>query len=84
MRYVLHPGYVESAHDSQAHFINGQELLRLYGVFGRQSTPIVFGDAPSYHEQPGDVHLRPRYDGDYSLLRATLRSATDSRPPAAP
>lgn len=64
MRYVLHPGYVTSQHDGDSHFIGGPRLARLYGVDIRQ---CVFGDVPEYREQAGDVHLHPRYDGDYAL-----------------
>ncbi len=67
VRYVLHPGYVTSATDGQEHFIGGPRLAALYGVNIRDSETVVFGDEPGYREQPGDVHLHPRYDGHYSL-----------------
>lgn len=63
-RYVLHPGYVSSQHDGDLHFIGGPSLARLYGVNIRD---CVFGDVREYREQPGDVHLRPQPNGDYSL-----------------
>lgn len=67
VRYVLHPGYVTSATDGQEHFIGGPRLAALYGVDIRDRWSVVFGDEPSYREQPGDVHLHPRYDGNYTL-----------------
>lgn len=67
VRYVLHPGYVTSAADGQEHFIGGPRLAALYGVDIRDRWSVVFGDEPSYREQPGDVHLHPRYDGNYTL-----------------
>lgn len=63
-RYVLHPGYVYSANDGDRHFIGGPRLARLYGVDIRY---CVFGDVPQYSELPGDIHLRPRRDGNYTL-----------------
>lgn len=64
MRYVLHPGYVTSKHDGQRHFVGGPSLASLYGVDIRD---CVYGDVSNYNEQAGDVHLMPRYDGDYRL-----------------
>ena len=64
VRYVLHPGRVTSAADGQEHFVGGPQLAALYGVDIRD---VVFGDRPGYRERPGDVHLHPRWDGDYSL-----------------
>ena len=67
VRYVLHPGYVTSANDGQEHFIGGPRLAALYGVNIRGREAVVFGDMPGYRELPGDVHLHPRHDGNYSL-----------------
>ena len=67
VRYVLHPGYVTSANDRQTHFIGGPRLASLYGLNIGDRNRVVFGDAPTYREQPGDVHLRPRRDGNYTL-----------------
>lgn len=64
MRYVLHPGYVRSQNDHDEHFIGGPHLCRLYGVSIRD---CVFGDTQQYRERPGDVHLYPRRDGNYTL-----------------
>lgn len=64
MRYVLHPGYVTSRNDGDTHFIGGPRLARLYGV---DIQDCVFGDVPSYREEDGDIHLRPRSDGNYAL-----------------
>lgn len=66
-RYVLHPGYVTSATDGQDHFIGGPRLAALYGIDIRDREKVVFGDVPGYREQPGDLHLYPRFSGDYSL-----------------
>lgn len=64
-RYVLHPGYVYSQNDGDRHFIGGPRLAALYGVDIRD---CVFGDVLQYREQEGDIHLRPRRNGNYSLL----------------
>lgn len=71
MRYVLHPGPVISRADGQEHIINAPQLARLYGVNFRECV-VVYDDEEhrdGYREQPGDVHLYPRYDGNYDLPR---------------
>lgn len=70
-RYVLHPGCVTSKRDGDRHFINGRTLAHLYGV---DYSTCVFGDVPPprYIERPGDVHLYPRYDGDYDVAKAPV------------
>lgn len=67
MRYVLHPGWIHSKNDGDRHFIGGHRLTRLYGVDMRQ---CIYGDVSNYIEQEGDIHLYPRYQGDYSLPEA--------------
>lgn len=67
MRYVLHPGYIRSKHDGDEHYIGVFDLVRLYKVDPRK---CVDSSKPGLTEQPGDVHLHPRYDGDYSLPQA--------------
>jgi hypothetical protein len=63
-RYVLHPGYIRSKNDGDEHFIGGPRLARLYGVRLRD---CVYGDVRAYVPKEGDIHLRPRFDGDYRL-----------------
>lgn len=67
VRYVLHPDYVTSATDGDSHFIGGPRLASLYGLNIGDRNRVVFGDAPTYRERPGDVHLYPRRDGKYML-----------------
>lgn len=64
VRYVLHPGYIRSKHDGDEHFIGGPRLARLYGVNLRD---CVYGDVRGYAARKGDIHLFPRFDGDYRL-----------------
>jgi hypothetical protein len=68
VRYVLHPGYIRSKHDGDEHFIGGPRLARLYGVDIRD---CVYGDTRRYAPRQGDIHLRPRYDGNYDLAVAS-------------
>lgn len=68
-RYVLHPGYITSAHDGQDHFIGGPRLARLYGVDIKQ---CVWIDR-DYFPQTGDIHLIPREDGDYRIPAEDLK-----------
>lgn len=68
VKYVVHPGWVTSAHDGDRHYIEFYQLVRLYGV-----NPIECIDASSAHAMLGwsdEVwatfkHLNPRYDGNY-------------------
>lgn len=65
IRYVIHPGYVFSKNDGQRHYINGHQLMRLYGL--RPSECVIA--SPHYGwKAPADViHLYPRNDGNYKL-----------------
>lgn len=69
MRYVLHPGYITSKVDDQLHFISGPALVRAYGI-DVKTDRYIFGDVPHYREEHGDIHLHPRFDGDYTLPNA--------------
>jgi len=68
-RYVLHPGWVTSKTDGDRHYISASHLAHLYGL--RLADCIVMHDdepgVRGYQQQSGDVHLYPRYDGNYSL-----------------
>lgn len=68
VRYVLHPGYIRSKNDGDRHFIGGPRLARLYGV---SLLDCVYGDVPTYTPREGDIHLRPRFNGDYQLPGAS-------------
>jgi hypothetical protein len=63
-RYVLHPGYIRSKRDGDERFIGGPRLARLYSVDIRD---CVYGDVRTYAPREGDIHLCPRFDGDYRL-----------------
>ncbi len=69
MRYVLHPGYVSSIHDGQFHYITADQLIKLYQLPPNSRVWIIThaDPKPGYREEPGDVHLHPRRDGDYTL-----------------
>jgi hypothetical protein len=71
VRYVLHPGYVVSANDGDNHYVGYGALIRLYGL-NHCENQVVFSRDRSCLDQPGDVHLYPRYDGDYSLPSANF------------
>ena len=66
VRYVLHPGHVISANDGQEHFISGHRLIQLYGLNIR-TQKVVYGYSPFHQDLPGDIHLHPRFEGDYRL-----------------
>lgn len=79
-RTFVHPNWVQSKNDGDSHFIGFAQLCRLYmvrpdkafRVDPEQSTDMGHTWA---HRMPwgmrpmeGDVHLYPRYDGDYPLF----------------
>lgn len=66
MAYVLCPGEVMSKNDGQVHFVSARRLADLYGVDYRKCK-VSRPNEPGYRDQPGDIFLHPRYDGDYSL-----------------
>lgn len=72
VRYVLHPGHVTSKNDGDRHYINANDLMRLYRVPHDSRTFIDYGDERSaqlFKPHPGDVHLHPRHDGNYTMPR---------------
>jgi hypothetical protein len=54
--------------DGQLYFITAGQLIKLYQLPPNARVLIIQPEDPSpdSHSQPGDVHLHPRYDGDYS------------------
>lgn len=62
MRYVVHPDWV-TARDGDRHFIGVAALERLYGLL--PSDRVVVHDERVYRERADDVHLYPRFGGDY-------------------
>lgn len=64
MRYIIFPNYIISREDCQKHYIGYQKLIKLYGV---PPYKCVNGKKPGYHEQDGDIHLHPKYDGNYNI-----------------
>ena len=68
-RIFLHPGFVYSKYDGDRHYIGVGELASLYGVNPSDCIVVRNEDSIKGHtEQPGDIHLRPRYDGNYAWL----------------
>ena len=64
VRYILHPGYIFSKSDGDRHFIGAEKLANLYGL---PLAKCITANSPGYREQDEDIHLKPRYDGDYSI-----------------
>ena len=62
-RYILHPGWVTSQNDGDRHYITAVRLLGLYGV--HPALCRIYD--PKVKDKEGEVHLYPRYDGNYSL-----------------
>jgi len=72
--YLVVPGYITSKADGDLHYVNANELIRLYGVDPREC--VIWKNPPSWITEPyikGLIVLNPRYDGDYSLESAYKR-----------
>jgi hypothetical protein len=69
-RFVLHPGHVPSRVDGTLHFIDAPALAALYSLPLDQCL-VLDGRRPAsflgFHQEPGDVHLYPQPDGNFSL-----------------
>ena len=62
MRYILFPGWIISRTDGDRHYIDADRLAKLYGLKLGQDCSIIGFD---FKSEDDDVHLHPRYDGDY-------------------
>jgi len=71
-RYFLHPGEVKSKNDDDVHYISAPELARLYGL-DYKKCHIIYDEHreryAGYKKQPGDIHLWPKYSGDYKIIK---------------
>lgn len=68
IRYILHPGWVESWNDGDRHYIDAPKLARLYGVPWNQCIvhdPMRPETRAGFVGLPTDKHLWPRKDGRY-------------------
>jgi len=68
-KYILCPGYVASANDTDRHYISPAQLARLCGVPICQCSVLFssFPDSEILRQRPGRTILRPRSDGNYTL-----------------
>ena len=60
-KYAVYPGFVQSEHDGDRHYINFGELCKLYGVLFSECVNMSFG-----RSSRNLIELRPRQDGNYS------------------
>lgn len=72
-RFILHPGTVVSQRGGDRHYISSARLVELYRV-PRRAYWVVESEPRALPYHAGDVHLHPRYDGDYNLA-AAIRAA---------
>jgi hypothetical protein len=68
-RIFLHPGYVISKNDGQRHFVNAQRLADLYNVYKPRCIVVLPESEKDWQDLPGDIHLHPRYNGNYQSFR---------------
>lgn len=70
VRYFLHPGEMKSKNDGDIHYITAPQLARLYGL-DYKKCHVIYDDRPETRKglraKPGDVHLYPKYNENYSL-----------------
>ena len=79
-KYALHPGPVTSKNDGDRHFIDAHQLAFLYRVRQSECVVVPWEVKPGHErqhellleriERMGLIHLRPRYDGNYTLPEA--------------
>lgn len=70
MNNTTHPGYVTSKNDGERHFINAIELAMFYSVPAIEcvvQTDISCPRNKYWRSPPDAIHLRPSYDGNYTI-----------------
>lgn len=71
IKFVICPGYRQSASDDQWHYINARKLISLYGV--NPAECIIFKqEGLEGIKLDGCIWLYPRYNGDYKEHLAAL------------
>lgn len=71
IRYVIHPGHVYSKNDGQLHYINGRQLMRLYGL--NPAECVIASEQNGWCAPAGCIHLSPRSSGNYQIHTAHRR-----------
>jgi len=77
VRLVICGGVVESKTDGQEHYVGPMQLMKLYGI--PNDVPITFYPSSKHEflgwqDQPNDIVLRPKFDGDYSFDSVFVRA----------
>lgn len=77
-KYALFPGRVFSKRDGQLHHVDAWQLAWLYNVPPRECVVVRETLNPRQREimmekikRQGLIELRPRYDGNYTIPKAT-------------
>ncbi len=67
--YALIPGFVTSKNGKQMHYINAEQLARLYKVNYKKCIVIDFNNPKTYlgRDSSKYIKLSPRVDGNYTL-----------------
>ena len=66
MKYIIHPGPMESKVDGDIHFITAGQLIKLYGVDPKDCIIREMNDRRREIDPEKCKHLYPLYNGDYS------------------
>lgn len=67
-RYILYPGCITSKNDGDLHYIGARQLADLYGIDFSKCT-IVRSSTNGFVDRKNDIHLHPKHNGNYDMLR---------------
>lgn len=74
IKYLVCPGYVVSKYDSDIHYINAEQLMKLYRVDPKECEIYEPVEDRPHSQYEADrrrhrdmIKLEPRYDGNYNL-----------------
>lgn len=72
-KYLVIPGDVFSKNDGDRHYVNANDLVRLYRVNPQEC--VIYRPGPGVRESDYDglIRLEPRYHGDYDAYLAKAK-----------
>lgn len=66
IKYFIYPGEVRSKSDGDIHYINGEQLIRLYNLNPSECKTILQSKDERGYDLSKITILRPRSDGNYT------------------
>jgi len=68
IKYIIHEGYIISKNDGDAHFIKGEQLIKLYRLKRSECEIIRYNDKRKHlWFKSNYIHLYPKFDGNYNI-----------------